>query len=76
MTLELNESIEKMSDRQLLELLISNQMYLHFRLMQVESKITREKQSSGYDIVKDAINKSDSFFKHINEELKRISNEQ
>ena len=64
-----------MSDRELLELVVSNQMYLHFRRSQIESHVSDTGNKSGADITKDALDKSISFFDRINEELIKLTNE-
>lgn len=72
MTLELNESIEKMSDRQLLELLVSNQMFLHFRLAEIEHELKLTDIAKSEMVIKRAIDMSKSFYKQINTELTRL----
>ena len=76
MTLELNESIEKMSDRQLLELLVSNQMFIHFRLAEIEHALKLSEYKASEAVIHRAIDMSKSFYKQIDTELKNLITEQ
>lgn len=76
MTLTLKKSIGEMSDRELLELVVSNQMFMHLRLSEIEYALELSKDKSSEKVINRALDMSKSFYKQIDNELTRLYKEQ
>lgn len=76
MTLTLKKSIGEMSDRELLELVVSNQMFLNFRIAEIEHELKLTDVAKSEIVIKRAIDMSKSFYKQIDTELTRLYKEQ
>lgn len=65
------KSLKELKDRELLELIVSGQMYLLYRVDALERKLT-EKDPTGSDmIIADGLSKAMSFIQQIDSSLKK-----
>lgn len=76
MTLTLKKSISEMSDRELLELLVSNQMFMHLRISELEYALKLSDDKRPENVIHRAVDMSKSFYKQIDTELIRLYKEQ
>lgn len=70
------KSLKELKDRELLELIVSSQMYLLYRVDALERKLT-EKDPTGSDmVISDGLSKAVSFIQQIDSSLKKKSTQE
>lgn len=65
------KNLDEMSEKELLKLIVSNQMYLLYRINKIETKLKNEKSNSSDVVIKDGLDKVMSFSDQINKFLEK-----
>lgn len=69
------KSLKELTDRELLELMVSSQMYLLYRVDALERKLTKKDPTGSDMIITDGLDKAMSFLKQIDTLLEKKATE-